>query len=337
MQRSPLRHRSAPERPVHHLTWVDGRTLVVVDSDGRVDVTDSADGTVLATATTRRSITAVAADSAAGWLAWGDDGGTVELRSSGGRRDTCAFREPVDALEWTNNRTVPLPHLAVAAGHDVAVVVPGTGIVTEDRFRSTSATCVAWVRPGLTAVGGNGGTRFLTTDGSLPTTPDGGDLLPDLPSPGAVTCVDVDLEGHRLTVGDLRGEVRITSLQTGEELSLDGLGDRVQSCRWWHEASLLGVAVDDEVTVWEAAPFDLEPEPVRTIELDGLAAPVTPSPDREVLALADIGGFVHVLTAETLTMDRPVVFDSRPRCLAWSPDGVVLAVGTDDGVHLIER
>ncbi len=321
--------------PVHQLAWLDRRTLVVADGDGRVEVTDTTTGSVVAASATDRTVTALAVDSSAGWLAWGDDRGTVELRSSGGRREHTAFREPVDELVWTNRADVRPPDLAVSAGHDVVVLAPGGGERAADRLRRPRSMCVAWVRPGLLAAGGNGGVTFISADGSAPTTPDRMDLLPDLPSPGAVSCVDVDLGGHRLTAGDLRGEVRITSLQTGEELSLDGLGDRIHSCRWWLDGSLLAIAVDDEVTVWASVPFDLEPDPVCTVDLAGLATPLVADRNRRRLAVADLESWVHRLAYDGSVLDVPVRVTGQPRCLAWSPDGTTLAAGTDHGLLLL--
>lgn len=323
------------DEAVDHLVFhPSGRMLVTGDAAGEVRWTalGGAGPEELARTRLDGAVTALAVDDA--HLAIGSDGGTVVVVDSHGSSVDHRTREPVTALAWQPSHEQPGtgPLLAVAATHDVLVLDPAGDVVVSEMHRRGSATCCAWLHETTLAVGGSGGVSFIGVDGPALGPPPGFEAMPDLLSPGVVLWMDLDVDRSRLTVGDLRGEVRITDLVTGDELSVDGFGDAVRHLCWWAGSELLAVAAEEQISIWTAAPHDLEPEPALVGPFSGPSVGPVPSPAGDRLAVGDRDGCVWLLGRTA--PHEPVCaasLTSEITALCWSPDGSRLAVGSLDG------
>lgn len=313
------------EESVRTLAWHDAATCVVGDADGAVwrwtigdgalELLDHADGR-------HDGCTAVAVDPTDGRVVLGWETGRVRIHGDTPEVEI-ALREPVTALAFAPSGGP----IAIAAGHDVLVVDADGTIVVGEWYRRGAAACLCWLDDTLLAIGGNGGVSFLPVV-EVPAM----ELPATLPSAGVV--VDLQLDGARtwLTASDLRGEVRITDLRTGDELSLDGHGDRVQGAVWFDHDRLLAVASDDELAIWERAPADLEPEPwVHGPVIGPSTAPIA-SDDSTKVAVGGHDGTVLVVASTCRTAPSVSVrLDGAITALSWCPDGDGLAVGTASG------
>jgi WD40 repeat protein len=310
---------------VRALAWVDAATCVVGDAEGAVsrwrirddmlERLDHADGR-------GNGCTAVAVDPTDGRVALGWESGKVRIHRDTPAVELC-LREAVSSLAFAPGGGP----LAIAAGHDVLVVDADGSIVVGEWYRRGAAVCLCWLDDTLLAIGGRGGVSFLAAV-DVPVL----DLPASLPSPGVVLDLQLDAARTLLTASDLRGEVRITDLRTGDELSLDGHGDRVQGAVWFDRDRLLAVASDDELTVWERAPVDLEPEPWVHGPVIGPSTTPTVSSDSTKVAVGGHDGTVLVVGARRRTAPSvSVQLDDAITAVSWCPDGDGLAVGTASG------
>lgn len=71
-------------------------------------------------------------------------------------------------------------------------------------------------------------------------------------TPGVITTLAVDPTRSLLASGDVRGELRVSQLDDGEAVSLDGFGGRVDPI-WWDGDTVCAV-VDDAVVRWAVGP-----------------------------------------------------------------------------------
>lgn len=322
------------DAPVAALGWLDSDRLVVADTAGalhrwrptRAPVPfGPTDGTAPA------GCTALGIDGSGGRVAVGHEDGTVVVVDRTGRECwRTHYREPVTALAFETGGSGVL---AVAAGHDVAVIDEEGGVVVAEWLRPTSVACLCWIDPLLLAMGGRGGVTFLPLeDRSLEDLSVDPGLPPQFPSPGVVLDLCLDASGTWLTASDLRGEVRLTHLGTGDELSLDGLGDRARGASWFGGDRLLAVAADDELCLWERAPFDLEPEPWAHGPVSGPSAGPDPSADGRLVVVGGHDGSVLVVSADDPSHAATVAgLDGSVLALAWHPERPELAVGTSSG------
>lgn len=310
---------------VRALAWLDATTCLVADAAGTVQRWRPAQGRLepLLTAPEGGGVTALAVDAAGGRVAIGWERGEVRLCCTDGTA-ALHLREPVVALSFAPGLRGPL---AAASHHDVLVVDDEGETLVAEWYRAGAVAALCWVDDTLLAIGGHGGVSFLPLlEMDAPTSP------PQLPSPGVVLDLRLDAAGSALTAADLRGEVRITDLRSGDELSLDGLGDRARGAAWFAGDQLLAVASDDELTVWERAPDDLEPEPWIHGPVAGPSSGPVVSGDGQRVAIGGHDGTVLVVHADEPGAASTVVgLDSGVRCLAWRPVGNDLAVGTADG------
>jgi WD40 repeat protein len=153
-----------------------------------------------------------------------------------------------------------------------------------------------------------------------------------MPAPGVVLDLRLDAAGTHLAAADVRGEVRITDLRSGDELSLDGHGDRVCGVAWFGDDRLLAVASDDELAIWERAPADLEPEPWVHGPVQGPSVVPTARDDGSMVAVGGHDGHVVVVDARRPSEPAATMWtDDAVTALAWRPGGTDLAVGTADG------
>ena len=320
------------DEAVRELVWLAETELVVAAADGSVLRWWPDEGrvhTVLGP-DSDDGCTALGAHPSSGRFAVGTEQGRLHL-VDGDRVHTCRFREPVGAVRYSPGGG----HLAVAAGHDVAVLDDIGRILVNELFRPTAVTTLTWLDDDIVATGGTAGITFLSTTG---------DGVPDrpvqLPSPGVVLDLALDRTGLLLAAADLRGEVRITELDSGDELSLDGLADRARGVAWFGaDDGLLALACDDELLVWQRAPHDLEPEPWVHGPLAGPSVSPVACHDGSAVAAGGHDGAVLVVDAEQRWRCRIVAGDGiRVWTLAWRPSGDGLAVGTLAGsVQLLGR
>lgn len=311
---------------VRALEWLDPSSCVVADASGAVHrwwPRQDRLETLLTGPEDGGAVTALAVDASGGRVAIGWEHGSVRLCSSTGAADL-HLREPVVALSFAPGPQGPL---AAASHHDVLVVDDEGETLVAEWYRAGAVAALCWVDDTLLAIGGHGGVTFLPVlEMDVPTSP------PQLPSPGVVLDLRLDAAGSALTAADLRGEVRITDLRSGDELSLDGLGDRARGAAWFGGDRLLAVASDDELTVWERAPDDLEPEPWIHGPVAGPSNGPVVSGDGQRVAVGGHDGAVLVVHADDPGAASTVVdLGSGVRCLAWRPGGDDLAVGTADG------
>jgi WD40 repeat protein len=299
---------------------------VIGDANGAVHLwRPAAHELVLLETSTERGdgCTALAAHPTQPWLLAGWERGRVRIHRPEATA-TLDVREPVDAVAFAPGSG---ELLAVAAGHDVLVVDLDGDIVVAEWYRRGAAVCLCWIDETLLAIGGNGGVTFLPTV-PVPVL----DLPTAMPAPGVVLDLCLDAAGTHLAAADLRGEVRITDLRSGDELSLDGHGDRVRGVEWFGGDRLLAVASEDELTVWERAAADLEPEPWVHGPVEGPSVPPTACDDGTLVAVGGHDGKVVVVAAERpAEPDRSAQMSDQVTALAWRPGGTDLAVGTADG------
>ncbi len=318
------------QESVRALVWSDDLTCAVGDADGNVHLwrpgSDQLDD-VDACGQQTGGCTVLAAHRTLPLLAIGWDSGRVRIqRSAAGAGVELDLREPVAALAFAPGST---GLLAVAAGHDVVVVDLDGEIVVGEWYRRGAAVCLCWIDETLLAIGGNGGVTFLPT-APIPVL----DLPRSMPAPGVVLDLCLDAAGTHLAAADLRGEVRITDLHSGEELSLDGHGDRVRGVEWFAGDRMLAVTSEDELAIWERAPDDLEPEPWVHGPLAGPSVAPVASDDRAMVAAGGHDG--HVVTVEARQPSEVASsawVTGAVTALAWRPGGTDLAVGAADG-HL---
>lgn len=312
---------------VRALAWLDTTTCLVADAAGLVHHwrpdTERLDLLTTNGPRGRGGVNALAVDDAGTRVAIGWERGDV---LSHGTNDSTELqlREPVVALSFAPGST---GLLAAASLHDVLVVDDSGETVVAEWYRAGAVTSLCWIDETLLAIGGHGGVTFLPVQQmDTPVWP------PQLPSPGVVLDLRLDAAGHMLTAADLRGEVRITDLRSGDELSLDGLGDRARGTAWFAGDRLLALASDDELTVWERAPADLEPEPWIHGPVAGPSTRPEVSGDGTRVAVGGHDGTVLVVHADDPGAAATIVdLDSGVRSLAWRPGGDDLAVGTADG------
>jgi WD40 repeat protein len=338
---------------VRDLSWIAGsHDLAVGAADGQVRVlspvataSESTDQIDYSGWRVRHSVvqgltagvSRLASDSH-GRLAIGTGCGTVRIVDPTWNWTEYRTREPVTALAWldTFDPQASDARLAIAAGHDVHIIDAHGHTVVSETFRRGSVTCVEWLHPGTLATGGHGGVTFIGLDGSATGPAPLSEPIPDLLSPGVVLSMQLDLQGARLTVADLRGEVRITDLRSGDELSVDGLGDRVSGLCWWAGGDLLAIAADDELSIWRSCPDDLEPEPLVLGPIPGPSAGPVATYLGHRLAVGDHNGVAWIVEETRPHLLVPVAsVGSEITSLAWSPDDSVLAIGAADGQVLI--
>lgn len=261
-------------------------------------------------------------------IAAGDEAGGVTM-SVRGDTHRIGMREPISALAFEPSGSGTL---AIAAGHDV-IVVDATGATrVAEWYRFGSVASLSWIRDDVVALGGHGGVNFLATG------PDIEIPVPDLVSPGFVLDMALNDPGDVLAVADLRGEVRLTDLDTGVEHALNGFGDRVRGVAWAGAVGIggndvLAVAAADELMLWSGA-ADSDPEPWLTVPLDGPAVGPGTSHDRRWVAAAGHDGTVAVVDTAEGRVGR-LDTDSEVAAMAWSPSAdahrQLLAVATTAG------
>jgi WD40 repeat protein len=312
---------------VRAVAWLDATTCLVADAAGAVHHwrprSQLLEPLTTAGPQDRGGVVALAVDDTGTRVAVGWECGGVLLLGTSGAAEL-QLREPVVALSFGPG---PWGLLAAASHHDVLVVDDEGETVVAEWYRAGAVAALCWVDDTLLAIGGHGGVTFLSAleipDSAAPAT---------LPSPGVVLDLRMDAAGRMLTAADLRGEVRITDLRSGDELSLDGLGDRARGAAWFGGDRLLAVASDDELTVWERAPEDLEPEPWIHGPVSGPSTRPEVSGDGTRVAVGGHDGTVLVVHADDPGAASTVVdLDSGVRSLAWRPGGDDLAIGTAGG------
>lgn len=312
---------------VRALAWLDTTTCLVADASGAVHRWRPGSGELarcsLGPGGDGTGVTSMAVDGSGARVAIGRECGHVQLDTPGGTAEL-QLREPVVALSFAPGPQGPL---AAASHHDVLVLDDSGDTVVAEWYRGGAVAALCWVDDTLLAIGGHGGVTFLPVlEMDAPTSP------PRLPSPGVVLDLQLDAAGSALTAADLRGEVRITDLRSGDELSLDGLGDRARGAAWFAGDLLLAVASDDELTVWERAPDDLEPEPWIHGPVAGPSSGPVVSGDGQRVAVGGHDGTVLVVHAgDPGAASRVLDVGSGVRSLAWRPGGDDLAIGSADG------
>ena len=334
---------------VRDVAWIgDTRSLAVGGADGEVRVlsptatsagprSDGAGHEWEVRHSLPRDLTPAVSRLAAdihGRLAVGSDIGTVRIIDPGGNCLDHHTREPVTALCWSHilDGDASSARLAIAAGHDVHVIDAHGHAIISETYRRGSVTCLEWLHPGTLATGGHGGVTFVGLDGSATGPAPVQEPIPDLLSPGVVLSMHLDQQGTRLTVADLRGEVRITDLRSGNELSVDGLGDRARGACWWAGGQLLAIAADDELSIWRSCPDDLEPEPILLGPIPGPSAGPVSTHLGHRLAVGDQNGVVWIIEQARPHVPVPVAsVDAEITTVAWSPDDSLLAIGAANG------
>jgi hypothetical protein len=320
------------DEAVRELVWLGDSELVVAAADGSVLRWWPDEGRVhtVLDADADDGCTALDVHPGSGRFAVGTEQGRLHLVDDD-RVHTSRFREPVSALRYGPGSG---GLLAVAAGHDVAVLDEAGRVLVSELFRPTAVTTLIWLDDELVATGGTAGVTFLAVTGdAVP------ELPAQLPAPGLVLDLALDRRGLLLAAADLRGEVRVTELDSGDELSLDGLGDRARGVAWFGpEHDLLALSCDDELIVWQRAPHDLEPEPWIHGPLPGPSAGPVACSDGSAVAAGGHDGTVVVVAAAAPWDCRTVAgprsaagAGRRVRALAWDRDGSRLAVGSVDG------
>lgn len=338
---------------VRDVAWIgDTRSLAVGGADGEVRVlsptatsagprSDGAGHEWEVRHSLPRDLTPAVSRLAAdihGRLAIGSDCGTVRIVDPTWNWTEYRTREPISSLVWL--RTFD-PHasgarLAIAAGHDVHVIDAHGRTLISETYRRGSVTCLEWLHPNTLATGGHGGVTFIGLNGPATGPAPQHEPIPDLLSPGVVLSMHLDQHGNRLTVADLRGEVRITDLRTGDELSVDGLGDRARGACWWAGGQLLAIAADDELSIWRSCPDDLEPEPIVLGPIPGPSAGPVATHLGHRLAVGDQNGVVWIIEKARPHVPVPVAsVDAEITTVAWSPDDSLLAIGAANGQLLL--
>jgi WD40 repeat protein len=316
------------EESVRALAWCDEETCAVGDADGNVQLWQPGLQRLEPLHPSPRdddSCAALGVHPTRPLLVSGWDSGRVRIHPLGaGVTVELDLREPVDSVAFAPGRA---ELVAVAAGHDVVIVDLDGDIVVGEWYRRGAAVCLCWIDETLLAIGGNGGVTFLPTV-PVPVL----DLPPAMPAPGVVLDLCLDAAGAQLAAADLRGEVRITDLHSGEELSLDGHGDRVRGVEWFGGDRLLAVAAEDELAIWERAPSDLEPEPWVHGPVEGPSVAPTACDDGTLVAVGGHDGHVVVVDARRPSEPASTAWmDDAVTALAWRPGGTDLAVGTAGG------
>ena len=152
----------------------------------------------------------------------------------------------VTGIAWNDSGD----RLAIADRHDRWVLDHRSLLRWRDLGTNGSFEVAAWVDRRTVIWGGAGGFEMVDLHYGVLRAVDGA---------GVITCVATDPSRTRLLSGDAKGEIRITSLATGEALGLDGFSGRIDHV-WW-ERDAIAAVIDDSVLRWRLEGIEVVGDP----------------------------------------------------------------------------
>lgn len=139
--------------------------------------------------------------------------------------------------------------------------------------------------------------------------------------------------GKFLASGTQDGAVHFWYLATGKDSQMRGYPDKVDITVWRHDARYLATAAAEQVVIWDFG--GKGPEGSRPLQLRGHTERI------QACAFQPGGSYLVSIGRDwRLSLWQPGKFDidldahmtsAEPTCLAWSPDGSLIAVGTGSG------
>lgn len=316
---------------VSALAWDQAGERLIAGTD-RGDLWELADGRLRPIAPApdarhRGAVVSLTTDPTAGLIASADTAGTVVLHQA--LAATVDLGSRARSVSWSPRYGL----LALVSQRAGLIVVDRAGTRVASLPPSRSLRIAAWTDHGAAplVVGGAGGLRWI----------DPAD--PDLVrrhdrAPGAVLALaasggPVDAAAHRwVAAGDLRGEVRLTSARTAEEVSIAGWPDPVAHLAWLADGRRVVVVGGDEATVWSVEPpDDDEREPPRAATPRGPISALAAHPWLPLVALGSEAGDVvwwdvdAERTIDALDVGSPVT------AIAWDGLGERTHIATRAG------
>lgn len=146
----------------------------------------------------------------------------------------------------------------------------------------------------------------------------------------SVWSVALSPDGKRVATGSVDGSVRVWDVESGQEVRrLEGHLSLVSGVVWMPDGSkLVSAGHDGHIVLWDLATGS---ETRRWTNLGQTVHAIVPHPrGRRVFAAVD-HRVVSIDVESGESVERLIIEGDVPSCLAVSPDGATIAIGTDSG------
>jgi WD40 repeat protein len=228
-------------------------------------------------------------------------------------------RDWVCALQWRPDGQ----RLAAARGTKVLLSSTDGELLAESNYFPSTVTTIEWSPRGVEiAAGSYGGVRILR----------GKDLADgeQLEWKGSVLKTVYSPDGKRLSHGNQDSSVHFWDLRSRAELEMSGYETKVRELAWSSDGRFLATGGGRAAVIWDFA--GKGPRGSRPTELPGGGGYITDMsfrPNSHTLATSDESGRVSIWDLSGGT--GQLHLDDLASCVAWSPDGGLLAAGDAAG------
>ncbi len=316
------------------LAWSpDGRVLAVAGAAGGVWALDAADGRA------RHALRGHAFGATA--VAWLTSSALVSAGQDGIVRvwdaDTGAERRALAAPgQWVQTVAVSPggAFLAVAAGKGVRVWDAEGRTVRDHTDHPSTVADLAWEPSGtdLVAAAYGGLTRWSAARA---------EPLDRYSWKGSVLRVSWSPDGRALATGNQDATAHCWVLERAADLKMYGYRRKVTELSWDRTARLLATNGGPRVTVWDcsgAGPENTRPAVLAAHDETGHVTAVAFQPAGPLLASGGSDGRAYLWLPDRTTAPLAECRFAAPVTrLAWSPDGKLLAAGTDAGAVAVVK
>jgi len=320
------------EYPVDAAFAPDGRTLVVGDGAGRLQLLDVAGGTLQPLGEHRGGVLAVAWQPGGKLVASAGQDGEVRLVDARTRESRLLLKAP----GWSE-RLAFAPQgklLAVGSGRTLRVYGNDGSERAAPSQQPGAINAMAWRPKGLElATLGNGGARLHrlvapTADGML--------VAPgtvEYAHPGACLTASWSPDGRVLASGLQEGSVQFWNVGANTQSQMRGYGTKVALTSFSANSRLLATGADQAIVVWDFSSGG--PEGSEPLQLSTHTARLTQLAFQPQGPLLASGARDHRLAlwrpgASTDPLDADLL-GGEVALLRWSPDGRWLAAGDGGG------